>query len=415
MIKKGDTLIEVTLAVGIFSMIAIAIVAVMSGGTVGAQTALETTLTREEIDAQAEALRFIHTSYIADKDSGNKNLAYVKLWKAITSKAIDFEENKGIDEDAIVKFTPRKDTGGCPRLYTDNNQPDLNKRLIINPRALGDLPSGEASDSAINTVLVPYNSKFQQAQTYPHLIYGSYKSDANLVEANNVSSSLYSVEGIYIVAVKDDKTTKLSEGRDATTTSAFYDFYIRTCWYGANADEPSTISTVIRLYDPDAIKIPKSTEPTQPEYHVNKANDTIATIKGINGGYSRTFTKTNDGGAYVGYACNTYPSETLPKYNSYRDKSYVGPVLVSKDSNRAVGYKTDQGSRTYSGSINYYGTTYYYSSWEDWMQIDSCTNAKNSLANAKGKSNEVYTWNERLTSEDAVKSAAKRLLDDVSK
>ena len=117
----------------------------------------------------------------------------------------------------------------------------------------------------------------------------------------------------------------------------------------------------------------------------------------------------------MGYACNTYPSETLPKYNSYRDKSYVGPVLVSKDSNRAVGYKTDQGSRTYSGSINYYGTTYYYSSWEDWMQIDSCTNAKNSLANAKGKSNEVYTWNERLTSEDAVKSAAKRLLDDVSK
>ena len=32
MVKKGDTLIEVTLAVGIFSMVAIAIVAVMSGG-----------------------------------------------------------------------------------------------------------------------------------------------------------------------------------------------------------------------------------------------------------------------------------------------------------------------------------------------------------------------------------------------
>ena len=63
MVKKGDTLIEVLLAVGIFSMIAISVVAVMSGGTSSAQTALETTLTREEIDAQAEALRYIHDSY----------------------------------------------------------------------------------------------------------------------------------------------------------------------------------------------------------------------------------------------------------------------------------------------------------------------------------------------------------------
>ena len=32
------------------------------------------------------------------------------------------------------------------------------------------------------------------------------------------------------------------------------DFYIRTCWYGVNANEPSTISTVIRLYDPNAVE-----------------------------------------------------------------------------------------------------------------------------------------------------------------
>ena len=42
--KRGDTLIEVMLAVGIFSMVAVAVVAVMSGGTSSAQTALETTL-----------------------------------------------------------------------------------------------------------------------------------------------------------------------------------------------------------------------------------------------------------------------------------------------------------------------------------------------------------------------------------
>ena len=62
MIKKGDTLVEVTLAVGIFSMIAIAVVAVMSNGTSESQTALETTLAREEIDTQVEALRFIQAA-----------------------------------------------------------------------------------------------------------------------------------------------------------------------------------------------------------------------------------------------------------------------------------------------------------------------------------------------------------------
>ena len=53
MVKKGDTLVEVTLAIGIFSMIAIAVASVMSGGTASAQLALETTLAREEIDTQA--------------------------------------------------------------------------------------------------------------------------------------------------------------------------------------------------------------------------------------------------------------------------------------------------------------------------------------------------------------------------
>ena len=77
--KRGDTLIEVMLAVGIFSMVAVAVVAVMSGGTSSAQTALETTLAREEIDAQAEALRFIQASYIADKNSGDEFRAFRRM------------------------------------------------------------------------------------------------------------------------------------------------------------------------------------------------------------------------------------------------------------------------------------------------------------------------------------------------
>ena len=82
--RKGDTLIEVAFAIGIFSLVAITVVAVISASTSAAQASLETTLTREDIDSQAEALRFIHDSYIngiqSAKTGDNK---YENLWKRI--------------------------------------------------------------------------------------------------------------------------------------------------------------------------------------------------------------------------------------------------------------------------------------------------------------------------------------------
>ena len=62
---RGDTLVEVSLAIGIFSMVAIAAVSVINGSTNGAQSSLESTITREEIDGQAEALRFIQSAYVS--------------------------------------------------------------------------------------------------------------------------------------------------------------------------------------------------------------------------------------------------------------------------------------------------------------------------------------------------------------
>ena len=83
-------------------MVAIAIVAVKSGGTSSSQTALETTLAREEIDAQAEALRFIHSAYLADEYSGNAT--YANLWGEITGNAIEIGQN-GIDA-SVLQYNP---------------------------------------------------------------------------------------------------------------------------------------------------------------------------------------------------------------------------------------------------------------------------------------------------------------------
>lgn len=248
MIKKGDTLIEVTLAVGIFSMIAIAITSVMSGGTSSAQTALETTLAREEIDSQAEALRFIHSSYIVDKNSADQK--YANLWKKITEQAYTFNSEAETGEK-LLRFTPST----CKELYDSNGSNTIftQKAFIINTRKLSSFTNEK-------DVLITANGnsdKFEQATIYPRIVYEN-DSQNNLLNSDN--TEIFKAEGIYIVAVKEaekstgsSNTTAIVTDDDIKNQSAFYDFYIRTCWYGSDANLPSTISTVIRLYDPDVI------------------------------------------------------------------------------------------------------------------------------------------------------------------
>ena len=62
MIKRGDTIIEVILAVTIFSAVAVAALTLMNSGTAISQRSLETTLVRHQVDSQAEMLRFISSS-----------------------------------------------------------------------------------------------------------------------------------------------------------------------------------------------------------------------------------------------------------------------------------------------------------------------------------------------------------------
>ena len=58
--NRGDTIIEVLLAVTIFSLVAVGSMVLMNRGVAMAQQSLETTLVRQQIDAQAEMLRFVH-------------------------------------------------------------------------------------------------------------------------------------------------------------------------------------------------------------------------------------------------------------------------------------------------------------------------------------------------------------------
>ncbi len=251
--KRGDTLIEVLLAVGIFSMVAVAVVAVMSSGTSSAQTSLETTLAREEIDAQAEALRFIQSSYIAEK--GSESESFKDLWEAITGKAVVLNDLNDTEKSNLLQYSPTS----CSELYTDEGE--ARKRgFIINMRKISSQLNTTWNKTKLNDDMVIGGNikqgsdyKINQASTYPHLIFGTKSNNTDDDELTEIDGekTLHRAEGIYIIAVKDPNSTTIAG--DANK-SAYYDFYIRTCWYGTSDQTPSTISTVMRLYDPGIVE-----------------------------------------------------------------------------------------------------------------------------------------------------------------
>lgn len=251
---RGDTLVEVSLAIGIFSMVAIAAVSVINGSTTGAQASLESTITREEIDGQAEALRFIQSAYVAGGEIDESNpTKYASLWQIISNHAIDLSGVPAADRDTILKYNPVT----CDKLYQPVDSTDwaglaMQKAFIINTRAM--------NSSSTSDIIIDYKNnrnKFGLAATYPRIIYGSDASDA--LYDDTAASNLFRAEGIYIVAVRDEDGTVIvsDSGGGSTIKSAYIDFYIRSCWFTPNADRASTISTAIRLYDPDAININK--------------------------------------------------------------------------------------------------------------------------------------------------------------
>ena len=253
MVKKGDTLIEVCIAIGIFSLIAIGVASVMSSGTAGSETALETTLAREEIDAQADAIRFVHESYISAKNSSAdpSNDPYYKLWKKITGT--NTERGNAIDaSNNVTQYNPST----CANLYNKDADDGIFKQraFILNNRELSN-----PDNALVSTTDSTVSNKFEPTSTYPRLV---YKNSDNLTDKAS-STELNSIEGIYVVAVKDGGTNMIVEGTTPTSTLSYYDFYIRSCWYGLDAERPTTISTVIRLYDPPASQ---STPPADVKY-----------------------------------------------------------------------------------------------------------------------------------------------------
>lgn len=207
-LQKGDTIIEVLFAVSVFSLVAVGGLSIMNQGTTTSQRALEITLVRQEIDAQAETLRFLHDSYVAAYQSGN---------------AVSYPANtpagqwKLMLDSIIATGTVNASTFGavdvCP------NPPSGS--FILNTRTATFTPPGQ--------------SKLQPAQVFSKVEY-------EIVDGQAV---LKTADGIWIEAVRSRTS---SDAKQAN--AGFIDFHIRTCWGTAGLSVPETIGTIVRLYEP---------------------------------------------------------------------------------------------------------------------------------------------------------------------
>lgn len=192
---KGDTLMEVMLAISIFAMLMVGGLALMNDGLSKAQTTLELTMARNTIDSQAEALRFINDAYIAKYPNEVDDNSTAAQWGKITEGASDNATSLG---DCKINTT------------------DFNKTFVVD-----------------SYTMKKKNTDMAGADTYPRLVYS--KEDTNKI---NESPNYAGSRGVWIEAVKPE------------SSSNYYDFHIRACWQPAGTNTPATLGTIVRLYDP---------------------------------------------------------------------------------------------------------------------------------------------------------------------
>ncbi|MDB5165148.1 MAG: hypothetical protein JWM00_38 [Candidatus Saccharibacteria bacterium] len=202
--QRGDTIIEVLLAVTVFSMIAVGAIAIMNQGINSAQRSLEITQVRQQIDAQAEALRFIHQTYINSLSEGQDD-GVMSEWEKLRTKA---------------------EAGGVSGFATNGS---INCPAIASPRAFVLNARTASIDSKPPISMSTPPSPGETPPPYAQLIYGLDR--------------LYAY-GIWIEAQRNDGGGSGNVG--------FIDFHIRACWESPGNSPAITLGTIVRLYDPAA-------------------------------------------------------------------------------------------------------------------------------------------------------------------
>lgn len=253
--KRGDTVIEVMLAFAMFSLAALLSIGMMNRGMNSAETALELSTSRNEINAQAEAIRFIHASY----NSGGKT-----LWDKMIGNALSASDAQdiGIVDLSNYILTPDDDgVSGCRKVYQNmNNTPTdvmtngapLQKvrAFVLNTHAIDLSNAANADAQYFSTRSLGQVALFQPAELSARIVYGSGADNLTEGKYDSVSNKydvVKQIEGLWVYVVKSDLKN------ETNSQPLYYDFYIDACWYGTGANTPTVLDTAIRLYNPEAM------------------------------------------------------------------------------------------------------------------------------------------------------------------
>lgn len=193
--QKGDTLVEVLLAMAVFAVVMMIGLSAMNNGMSRALASLQLTMARNTMDSQAEALRFVNAAYISEfrSDGGAVTSAAAKVW-----------------QDQL--------TAGAQGTATPLDACDRGTSAFVLSR----------SD------LSYHSEAITNAVTYPRIAYGT-DADSNAI--TNPSARYSRAEGIWVEKVHLANTN-------------YYDFHIRACWSAPGSNVNTTLGTIVRLYDP---------------------------------------------------------------------------------------------------------------------------------------------------------------------
>lgn len=199
--QSGDTLIEVLFAVTVFSLVVVTSLALMNQGTSASIRSLQITLVRQEIDNQAETLRFLNSSYIA---------AYHDNYAPTGAPKTPAEQYYQIIQDVKAKGATSVSAFGGGGATCQ---------------------APPAGSFVVNTHLATYQkydiTKISAPDTFSQVVYAA-------------DGTLTTSKGLWIEAVRSTPSGGTS----------YTDFHIRACWYSPGAGQPMNLGTIVRLYEP---------------------------------------------------------------------------------------------------------------------------------------------------------------------
>lgn len=200
--QRGDTIVEVLFAVAIFSLVAVGAFSLVNQGVATSQRSLESTLVRQEMDSQAETLRFMHNAYTSAYRDGITFDAADRTPAANWSRLIDYVKTSDIEQASRFGTCPD------PTRYSDS------------------MPDGSFFVNPVTSRYVSDRNAMQEPQTWAQI---------DVSDGHEVSNGIW-VEGV--------------SSNSPGSSVGYIDFHIRACWDAPGLSTPMTLGTIVRLYDP---------------------------------------------------------------------------------------------------------------------------------------------------------------------